>query len=112
MKTKTEENFRQQDADFQNTDTKLTPDHSFTENAEPDYGEDLVNQGPANKEFDGDNLANEEFDQENLDNDELDNNQSDTQDFDQLDTDEIDTANLDNEDIGNKNDDQEPFITG
>jgi len=103
------ENYRQEDQNFQNEDKQETINHSITENAEPDYGDDFINDQSEDKEFDGDNLANEEFDQENLDNDEL-----DTEDFnnEKLDNEELGNENYNNEDLGNKEDHDRPFITG
>lgn len=114
MNTDNRENYRQDDQNFQNQDKEETIDHSFTENAEPDYGNDLVNEESDNKEFDGDNLSNEEFDQENLDNDEIDNDEFETEDFnnDELDNEELGNENFDNEDLGNTDDNDRPFITG
>lgn len=114
MNIDTTENYRQEDQNFQNEEKKETINHSFTENAEPDYADDLVNEESDNKEFDGDNLSNEEFDQENLDNDEIDNDEFETEDFnsDELDNEELGNENFDNEDLGNKDDNDRPFITG
>jgi hypothetical protein len=108
------ENYRQEDQNFQNEDKKETINHSITENAEPDYGDDLVNDQSENKEFDGDNLANEEFDQENPDNDEIDNDEFTSDDFnnDEMDNEELGNENFDNEDLGNNDDYDRPFITG
>ena len=106
------ENYRQEDQNFQNED-KRAVDHSFTENAEPDYGDDLVNE-ESDKEFDGDNLSNEEFDQDNLDNDEIDNDEFATEDFDndELDNEQLGNEGLDNEGLGNQDDQDRPFFTG
>jgi len=108
------ENYRQEDQNFQNEDKQETINHSITENAEPDYGDDFINDQSEDKEFDGDNLANEEFDQENLDNDEIDNDELDTEDFnnEKLDNEELGNENYNNEDLGNKEDHDRPFITG
>lgn len=113
MNTDNRENYRQDDQNFQNQDKEETIDHSFTENAEPDYGNDLVKEESDNKEFDSDNLSNEEFDQENLD-DEIDNDEFETEDFnnDELDNEELGNENFDNEDLGNTDDNDRPFITG
>jgi hypothetical protein len=37
------------------------PDHSVSENAEPDYGEDLINEEPDSDDFDNDDLNDDEF---------------------------------------------------
>jgi hypothetical protein len=108
------ENYRQEDQNFQNEDKKETINHSITENAEPDYGDDLINDQSENKEFDGDNLANEEFDHEDLDKDEIDNEEFETEDFnnEELGNKELGNENYNNEDLGNKEDHDRPFITG
>ncbi|PWB27368.1 hypothetical protein [Flavobacterium sp. HTF] len=36
-------------------------DHSISENAEPDYGEDLINEEPDNEDFDSEELNDDEF---------------------------------------------------
>ena len=98
------ENYSQDDQNFQNEDRNETINHSITENAEPDYGDEFVNDQSEDKEFDGDKLANEEFDQENLENDEIDNNEFESEDFnnDKLDNEELGNENYDNEDLGIK----------
>lgn len=114
MNIDNKENYSPEDQNFQNQNREETINHSFTENAEPDYGDDLVNEESDNKEFDSDNLANEEFDQENLDQDEIDNDEFASEDFnnDELDNKELGNENFDNEDLGNKEDHDRPFITG
>ena len=114
MNIENRENYGQEGLNFQNNDKKEAVDHSFTDNAEPDYGEDLVNDESDNKEFDGNNLSNKEFDQENLENEEIDNDQFATEDFNnqELDNEKLSNEDLDNEDLGNKSDKNEPFITG
>lgn len=96
------ENYRQEEENFQNQDKEKAIDHSFTENAEPDYSDDLVNEESDNTEFDGDNLSNPEFDQENLNNDEIDNDEFASEDFnnDKFDNEEMGNENFDNEDLG------------
>ena len=109
------ENYRQEDQNFQNEDKKEPINHSITENAEPDYADDFVNDQSENREFDADKLSNAEFDQENLENDEIDNDEFETEDFnnDELDNEELGN-DYDNEDLGNQDDNNNdrPFITG
>lgn len=114
MSIDNKENYSQEDQNFQNQNREEAIDHSFTENAEPDYGDDLVNEESANKEFDGDKLSNKEFDQENLENDEIDNDEFTSEDFnnDNLENENLGNEKFDNEDLGNKDDHDRPFITG
>jgi hypothetical protein len=63
------ENYSQDDQYFQDDETRYEGDendspidHPITSNAEPDYGDDLINDGldNDNKEFNDDDLDNEE----------------------------------------------------
>jgi len=114
MNTNTGENYRQDDQDFQQEQTNEMINHSFTENAEPDYGDDLLNEDSDNKEFQGDSEDNQEFDSDNLDNEKLGNEDSQTEDFnrDQLQNDELGNEELTNEGLDGKDDNDRPFITG
>ncbi|TDW51707.1 hypothetical protein EV144_101383 [Flavobacterium sp. 270] len=53
---------------YQNRYSTSSRDHSITENAEPDYGNDLVNE-----KFDNENIGNEQTDNDEFNNEEFDN---------------------------------------
>ncbi|MFB9076213.1 hypothetical protein ACFFLS_05290 [Flavobacterium procerum] len=123
MNIEEKENYNLEDQNFQNRERYEDPDidappanHSISNNAEPDYRNDLESQEFGTTKFDNENLGNEksdidEFATDELDNDELDNDELDNEfDNDELeddvDDDEIDNDDLDNEDLGNLDDEE------
>lgn len=98
------ENYRQDDQNFQNDETRYesekietaSVDHSISNNAEPDFGNDLSNDELSNNEFDKENLGNNEFDKDEFNSNELDNEFETQEDNEELGDDEFD-----NEDLGN-----------
>lgn len=100
------ENYNQKDQNFQNREQYEDPDidappvdHSISNNAEPDYGNDLDSREFGTEEFDNENLGREtdtdEFDDDELNDDELD---------DEFDNEDIDNDGYDNEDLGDLDD--------
>jgi hypothetical protein len=83
----------QDETNYEGTESKiLSPDHTISNNAEPDYGNDL-----SADEFDNSELGNENLGNENLGNDELDNDALDNDEFETEDEDELGNEELDNE---------------
>ncbi|SHG32514.1 hypothetical protein [Flavobacterium defluvii] len=100
------ENYNQEDQDFRDreqyldTDIDAPPaDHSISNNAEPDYGNDLDTREFGSEEFDNENLG-RETDTDEFDNDELDDDELD----DEFDNENIDSDEYDNEGLGNLDD--------
>ncbi|WP_426485253.1 hypothetical protein [Flavobacterium sp. 2] len=109
MNLEEKENYNLEDQNFQNRDRYEDPDidappadHSISNNAEPDYGNDLENQEFGTSEFDNEDLGNEKSDIDEFATDELDNDELD----DDFDDNEIDNDELDDEDLGNLDDDE------
>lgn len=127
------ENYRQDDAFFQDDETRYendhqyddidfdapSSDHSISDNAEPDYGNDFAEeeinrqslspQGDEfeqedNDELDNDQLDQDEFDDEDLDTAEFENDELDNDEFD---NDELDNDEFDDEDLEDDDDDLE-----
>jgi hypothetical protein len=95
------ENYGQDDSNFQdnstgnqgqNTDLS-SADHPFTDNAEPDYGNDLITE-ERTKEFDNENLGSGS-NQEELDSEELDNELDTYDDNDELGSEKLNGEGLD-----------------
>ncbi|KRD10363.1 hypothetical protein ASE21_11680 [Flavobacterium sp. Root901] len=102
------ENYRQDDAYFQDEETRYTDenkydsididappaDHSISENAEPDYGNDFAENEINSQKLDSEEAEGGEFEDE--DEDEFDDNELDEED-------ELDEEELDDEDGTNPN---------
>lgn len=97
------ENYPQYETNFQDKNDvikTLPTDHSFTNNSEPDYGDDLVNKEFDKEKFDNENLGSIGQDQNELGREELDNDGLD----DEFDNEGLD-ENYDDEDLGNRDQD-------
>ena len=99
------ENYGQEDQGFPNNERRyegqevenLSADHSFTNNAEPDYGNDLNIE-----KLDNENLGNNEFNTPELDIEQLDEELSNEED-----SNELGGENFENEGLDGIDDDDE-----
>lgn len=93
-------NFQDNEAQFDRQNNESVPtDHSISNNAEPDFGNDLSSEEFDNSELGNENLGNNEFDKDEFDTDKADN------EFETQDEDEIGNEELDNERLGDLDDD-------
>lgn len=100
------ENYGQEDQGFQNNELgngrqeneTSSVDHSITNNAEPDYGNEF-----SSEEFNTDELGNENLGNDNLGDDELNNNDRDEDQFETESDDELGNEELDNEGLDDIN---------
>ena len=89
-----EDQFYQFDNEQYDTNNKMSAaDHSISDNAEPDYGDDLVNE-ELDQNFDNENLGSDNY-QENLGNDDDIDNEFDIEESTEFDNDEFDEESTD-----------------
>ena len=68
------QNFQDDEKQYEGNSIDLpTSNHPFTDNAEPDYAEDLANTEQNSEEFGNNEFSDAEFDTEDQENDELSN---------------------------------------
>lgn len=102
------ENYNQDDQNFQNDETgyegqqieSASGNHTISNNAEPDFGNDLNTEEFNNNKLGNENLGNNEFDK-----DEFDSNNSDNE-FEAPDDDELGTDEFDDEGLGSEDEDE------
>lgn len=97
------ENYGQEDQGFQNNELgnqrqeseTASADHSITNNAEPDYGNEFSSEEFKPDEIGNENLGNENLGDDQFNNQELDRDEFETQDNDELGMEELDNEGLD-----------------
>lgn len=106
------ENYNQDDQNFQNDETRYegqnnesaSVDHSISNNAEPDFGNDLNTEEFNNNELGNEDLGNNEFNKDEFDSENLDN-EFEASDDDELGNEEFDDEGLDSDDEDENNTD-------
>ncbi|MBS7231515.1 hypothetical protein KHA90_10820 [Flavobacterium psychroterrae] len=105
------ENNRQENGNFQDDNTNqgqekqsAAVDHSFTNNAEPDYGDDLNINEIDTENLDNENLGNETFDDEELNNEGFEDEFDTEDDNDEFGNEELDDEGLDDLDSEERTD--------
>ncbi|MBW1656110.1 hypothetical protein [Flavobacterium quisquiliarum] len=108
MNLEEKENYNLEDQNFQNNERYLDPDidtppdHTISDNAEPDYGNDLESQEFGKENFDNENLGNEQTDSDEFSKDDSETDELD----DEFDNEDLGEEELDNEDLGNLDDEE------